>query len=150
MQRVPPFLAAMAAASILLSLYFLLLTLVSGWTFTVAQFATFWPYILPLSLGFGIQAGLFVHLRNLSLRHHHAKHVLVASGATSTAAMLACCTHYLANLLPILGAVGVVTLVAQYQVELFGIGLAFNVAGIAYIGRQVRLATRAYKESPAC
>ena len=149
MQRLSPFLAAIAAAVILLGLYFSVLTIVSGWSFTIEQFGAFWPYILPLSFGFGIQVGLFTHLRNLSLKHHHATHVLAASGATSTAAMLACCTHYLANVLPILGAIGVVTLAAEYQVELFGIGLAFNVAGIAYIGRQVWLATRAYKESPA-
>jgi Cu+-exporting ATPase len=50
--------------------------------------------------------------------------------------MLACCTHYLVNILPVLGAVGAVTLVAQYQVQLFWVGLAFNAAGLAYIGHR--------------
>lgn len=89
MQRTSPFIAAIAATVILLGLYFSVLTTVSGWGFTIEQFGAFWPYILPLSFGFGIQVGLFTHLRNLSLKHHHAKHVLAASGATSTAAMLA-------------------------------------------------------------
>ena len=76
MQRTSPFIAAIAATVILLGLYFSVLTIVSGWGFTIEQFGAFWPYILPLSFGFGIQVGLFTHLRNLSLKHHHATHVL--------------------------------------------------------------------------
>jgi hypothetical protein len=43
-----------------------------------------------------------------------------------------------------------VSFVAQYQVELFWIGLAFNAAGLVYIGSQAWLAKRAFEESPAC
>ncbi|HEU0202489.1 MAG TPA: hypothetical protein VFR86_18920 [Burkholderiaceae bacterium] len=56
--------------------------------------------------------------------------------------MVSCCTHYLANLLPIVGAAGLVTLATQYQVELFWVGLAFNAAGIAYIGTKVAAARK--------
>lgn len=149
-QALGPLAAGAVAYSALLAIYFGVLTLVSGWSFTLFQFAEFWPYVVTLALGFGAQAGLYLHLRQLSLRHHHAHRVIVASGTTSTAAMLACCTHYLANLLPVLGAVGVVSLAAQYQVELFWIGLAFNAAGLAYIGRQVWLARRAFLGSHTC
>ena len=67
---------------------------------------------------------------------------MAASGATSTAAMVSCCTHYLANLLPIVGAAGLVALATRYQVQLFWLGLAFNVAGIAYIGSKVAAASK--------
>jgi Cu+-exporting ATPase len=134
----------------LLGIYFGVLTLVSGWSFTLSQFAEFWPYIVTLALGFGTQVGLFLYLKQLSVHHHQAHCLVAASGATSAAAMLACCTHYLANLLPLLGAIGVVSLVAQYQVELFWIGLAFNAAGLAYIGYQVCLARRAFLGSQTC
>ena len=134
----------------LLGVYFGILTLASGWSFTVSQFAAFWPYIIALALGFGAQVGLFLYLKQLSLHHHHAHHMAAASGTTSAAAMLACCTHYLANVLPVLGAVGAVSLIAQYQVELFWIGLAFNAAGLAYIGGQVCLARRAFLGSRTC
>ncbi len=63
--------------------------------------------------------------------------VVGVSGTTSTAAMISCCAHYLANLLPILGTVGIVTFVAQYQVELFWVGLLFNLGGIFYIANRV-------------
>jgi hypothetical protein len=44
--------------------------------------------------------------------------------------------------LPVLGATGLVALVAQYQIELFWVGLAFNLAGVLYIGRKVVQASR--------
>ncbi|MBI4367693.1 MAG: hypothetical protein HY543_12860 [Deltaproteobacteria bacterium] len=126
----------------MLGIYFSVLTLVSGWDFTVSQFSEFWYYVLPLALGFGIQMGLYVYLRRRLAHHHTGGKMIVASGATSTGAMLACCTHYLANILPVIGAAGAITLVAQYQVELFWIGLAFNLAGIVFIGSRIFSAGR--------
>ncbi len=145
-----PLALAIVALSALLAIYFGVLTLVSGWTYTLSQFAQFWPYIVTLAVGFGAQVGLYIYVKQLSHDHHHAQQMVAATGTTSTAAMLACCTHYLTNILPVLGAVGLVTLVAQYQIQLFWISLAFNAAGLAYIGRQVLLARQAYLGSHAC
>ena len=147
---VKPLVSGTAAFSLLLVTYFGVLTLVSGWSFTVSQFTDYWPYIVTLALGFGTQVGLYFYLKQLSEHHHHAQHMLAATGTTSTAAMLACCAHYLTNILPVLGIVGVVSLIAQYQIQLFWISLAFNAAGLAYIGRQLLLARRAFLGSPAC
>jgi Cu+-exporting ATPase len=130
------------ALLVMLGVYFGVLTLVSGWGFTVSQFGQFWYYVLPLALGFGIQMGLYVYLRQRLAHHHTGGKMVVASGATSTGAMLACCTHYLANILPVIGAAGAITLVAQYQVELFWVGLAFNLAGIVFIGSRIFSAGR--------
>lgn len=126
----------------MLGVYFGVLTLVSGWDFTISQFREFWYYVVPLAIGFGIQMGLYVYLRQQLASHHTGGKMVVASGATSTGAMLACCTHYLANILPVIGAAGVVTLVAQYQVELFWVSLAFNLAGIIFIGSRIFSAGR--------
>ncbi len=124
------------AVGALLALYFGLLTPLSGWQFTLEQFAVYWPFIVALALGFGIQVGLFVYLRR-AIHDMHSGRVVAATGATSGAAMVSCCSHYLVNLLPALGATGLVSFVGQYQVELYWLGLAFNLAGIAYIGRRV-------------
>jgi len=130
------------AAAALLGVYFGLLTLVSGWAFTLEQFALFWPYVVALAAGFGLQVALFVYLRRLvSGANAHGK-VVAVSGTASTAAMISCCMHYLASILPIVGTAGLVTLAAQYQVELFWVGLACNAAGIAYIGRKVAAAAK--------
>ena len=130
----------------LLAVYFGLLTLVSGWQFTLEQFAAFWPFVVALAVGFGVQIALFVYLRHLvSGAKAHGK-VVAVSGTASTAAMVSCCTHYLANILPIVGAAGLVTLATQYQVELFWVGLAFNAAAIAYIGSKVAAAIKEHAQ----
>lgn len=137
----PLFIGAIASLA-MLAVYFGVLSLVSGWDFTLSEFTRFWPYVVALVAGFGLQIGLYVHLKQVLSRHHAAGTMVVASGTTSTAAMLACCTHYLANVLPIVGAAGLVTLVAQYQIELFWVGLAFNAAGIAFVGNRILQARR--------
>ncbi|HSC93683.1 MAG TPA: hypothetical protein VLC73_01810 [Burkholderiales bacterium] len=126
----------------LLAVYFGALTLVSGWKFTVDQFSEFWFYILPLAAGFGLQVALYVQLRQLLRQSKDSRTVMAASGTTSTAAMISCCAHYLVNVAPVLGATGLVTLATQYQVEFFWVGLAFNAAGIAYIGNKLWNATK--------
>jgi Cu+-exporting ATPase len=131
----------------LLAAYFGALTLVSGWSFTVNQFADFWYYIVPLALGFGIQVALFVRLRQVVSRAKESGTVVAASGTTSTLAMISCCAHYLTNVAPVLGATGLVAFAAQFQVELFWVGLLFNAAGIAYVGTKL---FKASKEHAQC
>ena len=137
----------MLAFGLLLAVYFGLLTLISGWTFTVSQFFEFWYYIVPLGAGFGLQVALYTRLRQLLKASGDARTVMAASGTTSTAAMISCCAHYLTNIAPVLGATGLVTFAAQYQVEFFWVGIAFNAAGIAYIGNKL---WNASKEHAKC
>ena|SRR3989344_6182198 len=118
------------ASSILLGVYFIVLSLVSGWSFAQDQFSLFWYFIVSLAVGFGIQIGLYTYLKNLVKGGHGMGKILGVTGTTSTTAMISCCTHYLVNLLPILGVAGVVTFVAQYQTQLFWVGLLFNLGGI--------------------
>ena len=135
------------AFGVLLALYFGALTAVSGWSFTVDQFSEFWFYIVPLAVGFGIQVALFVRLRQVVSRAKESGTVIAASGTTSTLAMVSCCAHYLANVAPVLGATGLVAFAAQFQVELFWVGLAFNLAGIGYVGNKL---FKASKEHAQC
>jgi len=125
------------ASTILLGVYFAVLTLVSGWSFTQTQFASFWYFVVSLAVGFGIQIGLYTYLRNLIHENANSGKVLGVTGTTSTAAMISCCAHYLVNLVPILGVTGLATFVAQYQVKIFWIGLAFNLFGIWFICNKI-------------
>ncbi|MEK7089413.1 MAG: hypothetical protein AAB920_01190 [Patescibacteria group bacterium] len=125
------------ASILLLLMYFAVLTFVSGWGFAINQFSLFWYFIVSLAVGFGIQVGFYVYLRGLITRTHGEGKVLGVAGATSVVSMVSCCAHYLVNLLPILGTVGMITLVAQYQVQLFWVGLLFNLLGIFYVGSRV-------------
>lgn len=138
MSNIKPIFFGITASVILLGVYFTVISLVSGWGFAQSQFASFWYFIVSLAIGFGIQIGLYSYLRGLIKNGSHGEgRILGVTGTTSTAAMISCCTHYLVNLLPILGAVGIVTFVAQYQVELFWVGLLFNLGGIFYIANRV-------------
>jgi len=135
------------AFGLLLAAYFGAVSLVSGWRFTLDQFSEFWFYIVPLAAGFGVQVALYVKLREVVRRGMGTGSMVAASGTTSTAAMISCCAHYLANVAPVLGATGLVTFAAQYQVEFFWVGLAFNAAGIAYVGSKL---AGAVKEHAQC
>lgn len=121
----------------MLAVFFLVVTLISGWTFTLSQFAAYWYFILGLAVGFGIQIGLYSYLKQAVSHGGTPKAVVAISGTTSTAAMISCCAHYLANILPVLGVTGFVSVIGQYQVELFWVGIIFNIGGIAYIGQKI-------------
>ena len=125
-------------AAVLFGVYFSLVTLISGWNFALSQFFSYWYYIVGLVIGFGVQIGFYSYLRFLILSNNVSRKPLVVSGTASTVAMVSCCAHYLANILPIIGIAGFLSVVGQYQIELFWVGLVFNAAGIVYIGGKLK------------
>lgn len=134
------------ALVLLLLIYFGVVGLISGMDFARDEFAKYWYFIVPLALGFGIQVGLYTYLKNLVGQHGASGKVVAVSGTTSTAAMVSCCAHYLVNILPILGVTGFLTVVAEYQIELFWLGLAFNAAGILYVAAMVIKVNKEHKK----
>lgn len=142
--RVKPILFGLCASIALLLLYFGVVSLVSGWSFARDQFSDFGTYIVVLSLGFGVQVGLYIYLRTLSSMH--AGKMLATTGTTSTAAMISCCTHYLVNALPFLGLSALATFVTQYQIELFWIGIVFNTIGIMYMSSKIVCFKKAHEK----
>lgn len=143
---IKPFQFGAGAFVLLLAINFAVVSLISGVDFTLEQFAKFWYFFVSLALGFGIQVGLYSYLKQLVGQHRASGKVLAVSGTTSTAAMVSCCAHYLVNILPVLGITGFLTIVAEYQIELFWAGLAFNVVGILYIAAKVINARREHKK----
>ena len=127
----------MFASGALLALYFVVLAQISGWQYTKTQFTKDWYWIVTLAVGFGVQVFLFSYARALHRAAMSGK-VLGVTGATSGAAMLACCTHYLVNALPFLGIAGLATFAGQYQTWLFAVGVLFNLAGVAYLIHKLR------------
>lgn len=130
------------ATLILLGVYFLIVSLISGWSFAVGQFSRFWYFIASLAIGFGVQVGLYSYLKKLIHNGNTSGRVVAVAGTTSTASMISCCAHYLANVIPILSATGLATVVSQYQVRFFWVGIVFNFAGIGYISSQINKYSR--------
>ena len=136
----------MLAFGVLMAVYFGLLTLISDWQFALGEFREFGYYIVSLGAGFGLQVALYTRLRQLLSQPGQGRTVMAASGATSTLAMLSCCSHYLVNILPVLGVTGLVTFATQYQIEFFWVGLAFNAGGILFIGNKLIKATKEHQQ----
>ena len=125
------------ASLLLIVFYFFIVTLVSGWSFAQGQFGHYWYYLTSLAVGFGLQIGLYVYLKNAIHNQQGSGKVLAVSGTTSTAAMISCCAHYLVNIAPVLGIAGALSIIAQYQIQLFWVGLAFNLGGIVFIANKL-------------
>ena len=121
------------ATGILLAVYFAVLTFVSGASFAGNQFAQYWYFIVSLAVGFGIQIGLYSYLKAKIHAKDPSGKMLAVTGTTSTGAMISCCAHYLVNILPVLGVSAFASFVGAYQVQLFWVGLASNLAGIIYM-----------------
>ena len=135
MQKIKVFLKAFTAIASLLLFYFVIVSAISGWKFALSQFVSYWYFLVSLAIGFGIQIGLYSYLKELVKNSNMALSgkTVAVTGTTSSLAMISCCAHYLANIVPILGIAGALSVVASYQIQIFWIGLAFNIFGIVFI-----------------
>ena len=97
-----------------------------------------WYYLVPILGGFGLQVALVAELR---ARHrlHRAEAAAGGAGAgASTAGMIACCAHHLADLAPFVGATGAAAFLTDYRIPFMVVGIGVNAAGIAVAGRRLR------------
>lgn len=96
--------------------------------------------------GFGLQVGLWIYFKSLSAI---SCSTTVASGSISGISMLLCCSHYLLNLLPFLGAlVGMSALasLSKYTVYFLLFGILSNIIGISLMFYQKSKFVRKQKD----
>ena len=80
--------------------------------------------------GLGLQVGLFTYFNNLNAI---SCSTTIASGGISAVSMILCCSHYLLNILPFLGAVvGIsgLSVLSKYTVYFLWFGIISNATGI--------------------
>ena len=129
-----PFSAFLLGSTFIASFYIGILTWAQGWDYASSQFARDRWYIIPIILGFGVQAALYSILRFrlfvpvTSL--HGTGTMMGASGGTSATAMVACCIHHVTDVLPILGLSAAASFLTRYQRPFMLVGLAMNLIGI--------------------
>ncbi|MBZ0294890.1 MAG: hypothetical protein K8L99_20175 [Anaerolineae bacterium] len=91
--------------------------------------------VLPIILGFGVQVGLYTILKKrlfVPVSSMGPSGALTgAAGTTSTVAMVACCAHHVADVLPVLGLTAAVTFLAEYRTVFMLVGLGTTLVGIA-------------------
>ena len=132
----PPVLFGLLAILGLLAFYLGIIALAQGWAHATQQLADDRNFIGAIALGFGTQVGLFTYLRGLHA--HAAVGGVAASTGTSATAMLACCAHHLADILPIVGLSGAAIFLNAYKTPLLWLGIVMNLIGIVYLLRKVR------------
>jgi hypothetical protein len=141
-----PLAAGLAGAGSLTLLYF---AIVSWAESPQHALDFFWQdrwIVLPIIVGFGVQAALYVTLKKgLYLPAAGAGPggpMTAASGGLSTAAMVACCAHHVSDVLPILGLTAAAAFLAEYRIPFMVVGLATTILGIAYMSSTLIKARR--------
>jgi hypothetical protein len=131
--------AGVLASAFLVGFYFVVMTVAQGVGAAISLLVEDWYFITPLVIGFGVQVALFWRTREIHMgaTTSSARTVTGASGGISGLSMLACCAHHLAELLPILGLAGLAALLGEYRQPLVIVGIASNLAGIAFMLRAI-------------
>ena len=135
MKRLLTPLAAFGLGSVFIASFYIgILTWAQGWDYASSQFVRDRLYVIPIILGFGVQAALYSILRfRLFIpitSTAHAGTIMGTSGGTSATAMVACCIHHVTDVLPILGLSAAASFLTRYQRPFMLIGLAMNLIGI--------------------
>ena len=119
-----------AGAIALLAAYFILLSRLNSFEHAMDQFFNLWYWILALATGFGIQIGLYAHIRHAMCANTGAGAELAATGGLSAGSMLGCCLHHVTDVVPLIGLSAAALFVSQYQDSFMALGVASNIVGI--------------------
>lgn len=114
----------------ILAFYISVLTIFQSYGFALYEFKRLWVWLVPLAVGFGTQIGLYASIKHDAILNSG----MAASGSISGGSMVACCSHYLLNIIPLIGITGLSTLTSflmTYQKAFFSIGIASSIVGIA-------------------
>lgn len=120
-----------ALASVaLLTVYFSIVSLAQGFGHAVDEFASLAYLMIPLVVGFGVQFSLFSYTRLYARAIHTGSASVTATGGLSTASMVACCAHHVADLAPFIGITAAAVFLTAYQTFFIAVGLLSNLVGI--------------------
>jgi hypothetical protein len=129
-----PVSAGLVGATMLTLIYFSIVSWAESPQHAVDLFWNDRWIVIPLILGFGVQSALYIILKKglfAPIAHTASSGALTgAGGGTSTVAMVACCAHHVADVLPILGLTAAATFLAEYQQAFMLVGLGTTVLGI--------------------
>ena len=132
--KLNPWGAGLAGSGFLIGLYFLILSVANSPSYALSQFQDLWYWFMPLVIGFGVQLGLYTYIKKFEYDQlHGAGASVAASSGVSAGAMIACCLHHIADLLPLLGLSAAALFLIQYQIPFIILGIASNAVGITMI-----------------
>lgn len=130
-----------AIAAVVMALFYLaVVRAASGsWNHLGEQARKDWYYLVAIVVGFGAQVTLLSELRH---RHRFGRSASVTGGVgagASTAGMIACCAHHLAELFPVIGAASAAGFVTDYRVPFMLAGISINTVAVILAARRLGL-----------
>lgn len=129
-----PLAAGLLGSGGLTAIYFGIVSLAGGPSHAMELFREDRWIVLPIIMGFGVQAALYTILKKglfLPVASAGPSGALTgAGGGMSTVAMVACCAHHVTDVLPILGLTAAATFLAQYRLAFMLVGLGTTLLGI--------------------
>ena len=132
MKKIPIIYGLVGAVAITAVFYLVQVLGMRSFTAPFYFFQAKWYFIAPLVISFALQISLWKAIKQLA-EQHAGKSVVAASGGISTSAMIVCCMHNLAALLPVLGISGLAVFFSAYQSQVFLISIAFSLGGLIYM-----------------
>ena len=113
----------------ILVFYLSVLSIFQGIDFAFLNLRSLWYFIFPLAIGFGIQIGLYTSIKHTAMINGVAS----GTGGIAGGSMIACCSHFLLNIIPIAGISGISLILRSYQKWFLGIGIVANIIGITFM-----------------
>ena len=115
----------------LLIFYLTIVSIFQGIEFAFLNLRSLWWLVFPLAIGFGTQIGLYS-----SIKHTAALTGQVAgTGGVSAGSMVACCSHFLFNIIPLVGFSAIAIVLMKYQPWFLSVGILSNIIGIGIMVR---------------
>ena len=118
----------------LLIFYLSVVSIFQGIEFALLNLRSLWYLIFPLVAGFGTQIGLFFSIKHTA----QFTGTVAGTGTISGGSMIACCSHFLLQMIPLAGISGLSIFLVKYQAWFLIIGILSNVFGIAVMLRHKR------------
>ncbi len=124
----------------LLSFYIIVLTFGNSFDHALSELLTWWPLLLFQLTGFGIQVGLFLHMRDLSKMGiwRSSATSLAIGGGVSASSMITCCLHHITDVLPIVGLSAIALFLANYQSVFMSLGVLSSIVGTTVMLEQLQ------------
>lgn len=119
----------------LLTIYMTILVLGNSWEHAVQQVVDWWPWVSLQTLGFGVQVGMFLHIREISKAGNWRgpSSSLAVGGGMSAGSMVVCCLHHVTDVLPIVGFSAATLFLTQYQSVFMTLGVLSNIVGLLFM-----------------
>jgi hypothetical protein len=132
-----PAAVGLAGSLLLTGLYFTIVSLAESPSHALELFWEDRAIVIPIILGFGVQAALYTVLKKrlfVPVQHTGPSGALTgAGGGMSAAAMVACCAHHVADVLPLVGLTAAATFLAEYRIPFMIVGLGTTLGGIVFM-----------------